>query len=181
MQHVHQFIINIEQSITSAAVKTSTESTRAEPAEACDQGGSAAKVLSGTHADWLLFCYWLRTCMAGRHEARLSWEACLLKHDTTGFSLPLLHSLAAAALLAVVTPRTHAPPPRRRDSPHLSVLLPLSHEATAITHIHSYTPSSLPPSPIHRRLGTAPSSFVWRPVLSLIQRHDIDCRLAFPH
>lgn len=145
------------------------------------KGGSAAKVLSGTHADWLWCCYWLRTCMAGRHEARLSWEACLLKHDWTR-PLSLSFTLLLLPLsLAVVTPRTHAPPPRRRDSPHLSVLLPLSHEATAITHIHSYLHSLLPPSPIHRRLGTAPSSFVWRPVLSLIRRHDIDCRLAFPH
>lgn len=148
MQHVHQFIINIEQSITSAAVKTSTESTRAEPAEACDQGGSAAKVLSGTHADWLLFCYWLRTCMAGRHEARLSWEACLLKHDTTA-SLPLLHSLAAAALLAVVTPRTSTSPSRLATPLCPSPSLPRGHRHHPHSFIHSLLPPSLthPPSP----------------------------------
>lgn len=160
-------------------MKTSTESTRAEPAEACDQGGSAAKVLSGTHADWLLFCYWLRTCMAGRHEARLSWEACLLKHDTT--SLPPSPSLSCCCRS-----------PRRRHTTHTRTSTSPSRLATPLCpspslprghrhHPHSFIHSLLPPSPIHRRLGTAPSSFVWRPVLSLIQRHDIDCRLAFPH
>lgn len=128
-------------------MKTSTESTRAEPAEACDQGGSAAKVLSGTHADWLLGCYWLRTCMAGRHEARLSWEACLLKHDTTA-SLPLLHSLAAAAL------------PRRRHTTHTRTSTSPSRLATPLCpspslprghrhHPHSFIPTLPPPSLTH--------------------------------
>lgn len=84
--------------------------------------------------------------MAGRHEARLSWEACLLKHDTT--SLPLLHSLAAAAL------------PRRRHTTHSRTSTSPSRLATPLCpspslprghrhHPHSFIPTLPPPSLPH--------------------------------